>query len=355
MDPAAPLRAAPNGKLGQVAPSCPPGTGAPETKMLYEELEELRACLPAGRTLFHYGKDWYAIQLLRLTLRQPMAVADLKRSCFAALLDKPRVRHWLGSLGKPVLTATDLDLLWPEETEAFRLTIDAFDGWAQTSRGGRQCWNLVLQLNLNTADARWLERHGYASPENDPFTYHWHPVNEGRHRTLAWARIDLDWASGEALIEEIQNDRLRIVQRELHNLEQFGARHRLGDAQGRELAGLREYWHHRLRLARAVWDEAMLSAALDLIVRELGLRRVFYHTPESGARYKGWGADGAPRSVYTTLPRRFCFRLTDEAPRFLRRVARRRKAPRFHLLDLTAGCLPGGGQAETLQGVEQAA
>ena len=39
----------------------------------------------------------------------------------------------------------------------------------------------------------------------DPFEWTSHPVHEGRHRTLAWARIDLDWESGEALIEEIQN------------------------------------------------------------------------------------------------------------------------------------------------------
>lgn len=298
--------------------------------MLYEEIEELRACLPQGRTLFPYGKDWYAIQLLRLGLRRHGTMAALRKSGLGRLLDKENVRRWLGSLGKRDPTPGDLELLWPEQVEIFRLTLDHFDGWAQTSRRGRRGWNLVLQLNLNEEDARWMDRFG-TERTADPFEWSFHPVHEGRHRTLAWARIDLDWSSGEALIEEVQNDRLRLVRSELRRLESCGDKL---DAEGRRRHRLLdEYWNGRLALARRVWDEAILSAALRLIVAELGLRRVFYHTPESGVRYKGDGAKDAPLSVYTELPRRFCFRRTDETPRFLDRKTTRKRPP-FHLLEL---------------------
>lgn len=36
--------------------------------------------------------------------------------------------------------------------------------------------------------------------------YHGHPVRKDDVETLAWARIDLDFASNQALIEEIQSD-----------------------------------------------------------------------------------------------------------------------------------------------------
>ena len=46
---------------------------------------------------------------------------------------------------------------------------------------------------------------------DDPFYYSGHPGRAGQNATLAWARIDFDLGSGDALIEEIQSDRIRDV------------------------------------------------------------------------------------------------------------------------------------------------
>ncbi|MBI1904855.1 MAG: hypothetical protein HYS20_01240 [Rhodocyclales bacterium] len=70
---------------------------------------------------------------------------------------------------------------------------------------------------------------------------------------------------------------------------------------------------------RALWDEAMLSAALFFIREQLGIARVWMHTPESGLLLKRIRHGAPPRSIYSTLPRRFCFEPTRELPAFLRR------------------------------------
>ncbi|MBK1825439.1 hypothetical protein [Haloferula rosea] len=300
--------------------------------MKLHEVEEVRACLSKGRTLFSYGKDWYAVELLKLCVRGETSVADLKQSAFGRLFDKQRVRQWFGSLGKTKVSREDLELLWPEEWESYRLKLDAFDGWTQTSRKGDQAWNLVLQLNLNEADARLMDAQ-FEDRSDDPFEWACHPVHEGRHRTLAWARIDLDWESGEALIEEVQNDRLREVKLlldrarslELEEVDRWGVTVKT--------SFLEHYWEKRLRLSRAVWDEAMVCATIRFIVGELGLRRVFFHTPESGRTYKDYGYSEPPRSVYTDLPKKFCFKRVAEMPEFLRRRFKKRPQVDFQLLE----------------------
>ena len=281
------------------------------------EAEELLACLSGGRTLFTYGKDWYAISLLRMAMRDH-SLAQLRNTRLGNLLEKPRLRGWLGSLGKKSPGVEDLSLLWPEETETYRLTAGLFDGWTQTSRKGRDRWNIVLHLNLNESDARTIERQ-FPERGADPFEYRWHPVHQGRHRTLAWARIDLDWDSGEALIEEIQNDRLRKVGEKVARIRREGLTTVRLNGGMVDAAFVLDYWDRRLRLSRQWWDEAMLSAAVEFIVHELGIRRIFYHSPLSGSRLKGYGADKAPTSIYTDLPRRFCFEQTSTMPAFLKR------------------------------------
>jgi len=281
------------------------------------EAEELLSCLSRGRTLFTYGKDWYAVSLLRMAMRNA-TLAQLRNTRLVNLLEKPRLRAWLGSLGKKSPTPEDLDLLWPEETETYRLTAGLFDGWLQTSRKGKEGWNIVLQINLNENDARIMERK-FPDRSDDPFEYRWHPVHEGRHRTLAWARIDLDWSSGEALIEEIQNDRLREVGDNVARIRRQGLNTVRLNGQDVDAAFVLDYWDKRLRLSRQWWDEAMLSAAVGFIVNELGLRRIYYHSPISGAKLKGGGAAKAPTSLYTDLPKRFCFEKTNDLPAFIKR------------------------------------
>ena len=307
-------------------------------KMKLDELEEIVACLPKERTLFNYAKDWYAVQLLKYSLEQPQAVHRIKQSNFGKLLNKPQLRSWLGSLGSTTLSREQLAMLYPEKAEAFRLTLDRFD-WVQTSRKGKESWNLVLQLNLNNADACYLEKY---LPERDvdPFELRYHPIHEGRNRTLAWARIDLDLNREEALIEEIQNDRIRETLWWLNYIRE-GKRKFIRCGQKKLPAQfIEQYWERHMKAHSKMWDEAMLCAAIFFIREELGIRDIFYHTPESGSRYKGDGASGAPRSIYSKLPERFCFKKTDEVPSFLmrRRKTRPKKntqqACQFHLLQL---------------------
>ena len=300
--------------------------------MKLHEVEELRACLPVGRTLFNYGKDWYAVELLKLAIHGETSVTELKRSAYGRLFDKQSVRSWFGSLGKSTVTRADLDLLWPDEWESYRLTLGTFDGWAQTSRKGKLGCNVVLQMNLNEGDARLMD--GVLETRGmDPFEWACHPVNTGRYRTLAWARIDLDWDTGEALIEEIQNDRLREVkslldaarERKLDEISRWGVT--------MKTSFLADYWEKSLKLSRAVWDEAMVCATLRFIVGELGLRKIYYHTPESGRLYKRISCSEPPRSVYTDLPRKFCFQRVGHGPEFLGKKPRKSKQADFLKLE----------------------
>lgn len=79
-----------------------------------------------------------------------------------------------------------------------------------------------------------------------------------------------------------------------------------------------------LRPYSKVWDEAILTAALCFIRRELGIREVFYHSYDTGNRLKGieryYEYGKPPRYLYTDLPKKFCFVKTSEAPDFLKPV-----------------------------------
>jgi hypothetical protein len=294
---------------------------ATRDRMKQDEAEELLSLLPGGRTLFTYGKDRYAISLLQMGMGR-VCHEELKKSSLGRLFDKPQLKAWLGTLGKKTFTVPDLDMLWPQETETYRLTAGLFEGWTQTTRKGGHGWNIVLQLNLNGSDAEWMERI-HPDRGNDPFERTYHPIHEGRHRTLAWARIDLDWETGEALIEEIQNDRLREVKDCVEWIR--GKNRRMIRLAGHRVHSsvVISYWEQRLRLSRQFWDEAMLCAAIRFIVEELGIRCIWYHSPVSGARLKN--VKDAPVSLYSDLPRRFCFEKTPQLPRFVRRIKRRHR------------------------------
>lgn len=276
--------------------------------------EELLSLLPAGRTLFTYGKDWYALSLLELGMRYS-DLQNIRHTSLGRLFDKPQVKAWIGRLGNMHFSAGDLALIRPDETETYRLTTDLFDGWTQTTRKGGDAWNLVLQLNLNGGDADWMERR-FPDRNDDPFEWYCHPIHRGRHRTLAWARIDLDWETGEALIEEIQNDRLREVAAKVKYIRDWKLEKIRLNGVEVEAAFVLRYWEERLRFSRQWWDEAMLCATIRFIVEELGLRKIYYHSPESGARLKL--AKRAPVSLYSDLPRKFCFEKTDALPAFVR-------------------------------------
>jgi hypothetical protein len=276
--------------------------------MQAKEIEAIKADVPSHRKMFHYFKDRFALMLLSYVVGRGKAIRLVKRTPFAGLLRKPVVKRVCSALGGGRLTTHALASVWPDEARAFGLSIGAWgsDGewgpWLQTSRPG---FSLVLHLNLTGSRARACRKTFGVSD-----MYPSHPWEAGSF-TLAWARLDIDRQTGEALIEEVQS----------------------------------EWWDEMsfapLDVYARLWDEAMLAASIRFLRDDLGVHRIYYHTFEGGLRLKRFDRYGLqpPRSLYTDLPRRFCFEQTDQPPRFLRygpcrrvRKTLRRHRVGWHLL-----------------------
>ncbi len=285
------------------------------------EVEEIIACLPRGRTCFHYFADRYALLLLAWVCGAGRPVRELRAGPFAPLLNKPLVREALAPAGQGLARAEHFAWHWRAPAQTFLLTLDCWNAdhsrYNQTSRGDA---NLVLQLNFSNQQERHLPKVAGANLA-DALVCRSHPVrlpDDGDHHrnTLAWARIDLDFDTGEALIEEIQNDWLRNAARAL----EWMPRHRRAwGLDEQDIARFRAYCEQVLAPLRKLWSEAMLAAALWFIREELGLRSIWYHSADTGRRVKRIEGGAPPRSIYSRLPRRFCFAQTHEAPRMLSR------------------------------------
>ncbi|WP_020559684.1 hypothetical protein [Thiofilum flexile] len=280
------------------------------------QLEMIHACLSEQRRVFRYVPDSYAIQLLQDYIGDGMAIARLRQSPYARLLSKPIVRDALARAGKGVLEPWHLELARGEYTHCkplhFMLTLGEWGtdkhqrrAWHQLTRTG---YHLVLQLNFASDHVRYL-RSLLNTPEVAPFSYRNHPVRrDGDYETLAWARIDLDFASDEALIEEIQSDWVRKSCEPYHD--------RIYGSEAMQA------YREALRPYARVWSEAILAAAVRFIRHELGIGKVFYNSFETGNKLKGLEreTDLPPRSLYTELPKKFCFEPTHKAPNFLQPV-----------------------------------
>lgn len=298
--------------------------------MKKQELEEIIACLSRDRTLYYYCKDRYVASLLRYFFSTGVSVGEIKRSQAAQLLRKPAVQQYLSRWGSGFLSTEGMDAFWPHEAEAFILTVgkwgDGSWGWDQTSRPG---YNLVLHLNLSEKHNRAFRR--LLRPKQDGlFNGCGHPTLQRGERdyfreTLAWARIDLDFSSNEALIEEIQTDWVRGAHRLLDCAERGHFPRFLANRINCKHEDVILYVQEVLDKYANVWDEAMLSATIHFIREELGISNVYYHTFETGRVLKRIRWTQPPRSLYTKLPRRFCFEQVDDVPTFLKkeRVVRR--------------------------------
>ncbi len=284
-------------------------------------LDEITACLERDRTIFYYFRDRYALLLLQWAVGEGRSVRELRASPFARLLTKPTVRNWLGRQGKSCLKSQEVASVWENPALAYRLTLGRWplekERWNryyhQMTRRGH---NLVLQLNCPVSHIRGLLK--IVGEEARDEIGGLHPVADGNEWTLAWARLDIDMETGEALIEEIQSDWIRDV----HFNEELGRKY------GGDYKEWIKYAERFLKPHLKVWHEAMLSATLWLLRNEIGIRRVFYHTYETGRRLKRLRYSTPPRSLYTDLPRKFCFQRTHNGPLFLRddrcRTVRRR-------------------------------
>lgn len=282
------------------------------------QVELIRACLEGKRKVFRYAPDSYAIQLLKDYIGDGMGIGALRRSPFAKLLNKPMVMQALALAGNGQLEHWHLESVLAKYREHtplnFVLTLDEWGTddkedrhWKQIVRPG---YELVLQLNF-ASDHQKHFKELIRTEHNAPFSYHGHPVRlDGELETLAWARIDLDFTTNQALIEELQSDWVKNVADREQDWN-YGAENM-------------QKYREVLKPYAKVWDEAILTAALCLIRRDLGIRDVFYHSYDTGNRLKGieryYHYGKPPRYLYTELPKRFCFAKTSEAPDFLKQV-----------------------------------
>ncbi len=60
-----------------------------------------------------------------------------------------------------------------------------------------------------------------------------------------------------------------------------------------------------------------MSAAIGFLVEEIGISQIWYHDSDTGVRMKRIEWSKPPRSLYTKLPRSFCFEKTSQVPEFL--------------------------------------
>jgi hypothetical protein len=290
--------------------------------MELELANEIMDCLPTSRTLFRYTKDQYAIYLLQRLINDSgfKTLSQLKQSSCKQLLEKPSVKTLLGRCGTDVLYQWQLENACAKDINNYVLTLGKWGcaknySWNQTSRPG--C-NLVLQLNLpESLDARFKALAGCAM---NKITSSNHPQSRKRSATLAWSRLDVDLNSGQVLIEEIQSDLIR----ELDWVKGFAIRSKSGDEKYFEWLNTKihrqqmvQYCDAILSTQKKIWTEAMMAATLWFIHKELGLNRIFYNSFDTGNSMKGISYIKPPRSLYTDLPEKFCFRLTQEAPSFI--------------------------------------
>jgi hypothetical protein len=312
-----------------------------ETKLA----KEIIACLPRGRSLFHYGKHGYAPLLLSYVADGTPRIGDIRKSHYGKLLQTPPLKRVISGSGKPVLEKTQLELAYWQNTLPFVLTLDLFDGDMQTSRRGV---NLVLQLNFNNEHDREYERR--AKPgKSTVMRCSGHPVMQPGKRelfreTLAWSRIDLAFECNQALIEELQSDWVRAAayvkgwiahcrKTDAELPEWFGLAGALADIEGYIDKVLAPYLN--------IWQEAMLSSTIDFIYIELGIENIFYHSHETGGVVKRIEFGQAPRSLYSRLPKKFCFVKTEEVPDFLhadkgfRRRIKRVSNPHWYKLEVS--------------------
>ncbi|MEJ2407579.1 MAG: hypothetical protein P8171_25615 [Candidatus Thiodiazotropha sp.] len=308
--------------------------------------QEIIDCLPRGRSLFHYGRYGYAPLLLSYLLQGEASISELRKRPYGKLLQTPLLKVALSQSGKRVLELSLLEAAYWCDTLPFVLTLDLFDGHMQTSRRGV---NLVLQLNFSADHDREYVR--LTKPGKQPvLRSRGHPVMQPGQRelfreTLAWSRIDLEFASDEALIEEVQSDWVRsaaYVKRWIGHCRQCKAELPVWFQLGGDLDGIERYIDQVLAPYLSLWQEAMLSASIDFIYRELGIRTIYYHSHETGGVVQRIAYGQAPQSLYSRLPKKFCLTRTAEGPEFLqgdktyRRRIKKVKKPSWYRLALPA-------------------
>ncbi len=289
--------------------------------MTSAELEGIISLFGSEMPEYQYFKDKYALLVAAWEVGEGKRVGELKRSRIAGLLQKDILKQHCAR--HSILTASNLLSVSALDGWCFRQTLGQWgwdDGWwGQVSRKGK---SLVLRLDFQKDHDKTVHKLGLESAI-ERLEGRNHMRFEDSHN-LAWARLDLDWDTGEVLIEEIQNDWLRNANSLLtgHSIRGGGRFYDWHITKGTSRNGwrLEEYYETVVQPLEKIWSEAMLSAVLEFVRNTLGLSMVYMHTDECGARLKDiWFESRPPKSIYQELPKRFCFEQVNYSPTFLSR------------------------------------
>ncbi len=282
-------------------------------------LKEVLACLDDSRRLFHYHKDKYALYLIGAAIGSKIEIDidKIRTSHLSKLLQKDIVNAVMSHCGNGKITTDKLEV-YIQDYESYVITLSEWGDKSmypreQTSRPGA---NLVLQLNLTGEHDQFMEQ---LKIDADVFKFYGHPIHNSKS-SVAWARIDLDFDAGEALIEEIQNDWLRKAYR--HNRLSKRAI-TLGMDKYQNYEGvfnsnnMLEYTTKVIKKYAKTWSETMMFSTIQFIKEELGIGKIFYHSVDTGRCLKNIAYQFPPTSIYKDLPRKFCFQETQQAPSFI--------------------------------------
>ncbi len=292
--------------------------------MEIELLKEVLECLNDGRKLVHYHKDKYAFYLLESYCRSIaddkgwVKISDIKASPFAKLLQRQLVKRLVAQSGHGKIFIADLEDQILEEYQSYVITLSQWGSkadypWEQTSRPGS---NLVMQLNLTNQHDQHLLK---LKIDSEVFKTRFHPIHQHKS-SLAWVRIDFDFDTGEALIEEIQTDWIRRAATHkawAKKAVSRGAKYYRVYDKKYPANEMLEYTEMLLQKHKNAWQEVSLFCAIQLIQQDIGISNIFYHSYETGAVIKNIRESLPPKSLYTDLPKQFCFKVVDKGPEFV--------------------------------------
>lgn len=278
---------------------------------------------------YYYFKDRHVIDKILALDHSEISVASLKKKGFDQWLQKPILSQTIKS-NQGQLRRNDLESLLPDNTCYFNITFGKWgeearrykkDKWNQTSRAG---YGLVLQLNFSMSHHQQFFK--LLKPNSwgkDEFLCISHPVAQSRYTTMAWSRMDIDFETGELLIEELQNDWLRNLDscyRYLMRVKEKDRVKELGRYGFSCSMSQFESYYRLMKRYREIWSEALLHASVRYAQNELGIDTVWLHSFESGNLFKELGNTSLPpKSLYTQLPKKYGFGRTTDTPEFLTR------------------------------------
>ncbi|MCP5071906.1 MAG: hypothetical protein GY947_01260 [Rhodobacteraceae bacterium] len=284
---------------------------------------------------FYYFPDRESAWLLSRLMEGDARVCELQRSPLAKLLNRPAVQPLVAACGGRLQRRDLLPLaqcgsvtadsrvsrlgeqaLFSGPLRGYELSLASWGleqsdwRWQQISRPGG---NLVLQVNFPAEHASMFGR--FMEWEHwKQFEWYSHPVRRRGQPTMGWVRLDICLQTGVALIEEIQSDWFREVREQREYLTRQRPR-------SRDLRNVTAYETALVKAYGRDWQRVCLLAALILLVDEFGCHEVFMHQPDAGAALKDIRYSYPPRSLYSQLPKSFCFEPTRDVPEFLRRPA----------------------------------